>query len=78
MKIERAENIVLGDIFFKEYVLTFDKEKKRLGFMGDLLPVHFIGSSYFELSQYIVMSLSLFAVGFGSYLLCYLKIGKRK
>ena len=41
--------------------------------MGDLLPVHIIGSQYFELAQYIVMSLFIFEVGFGLYLIYYLR-----
>ena len=60
IKIRKSDQIVLGNAFFKEYIITFDKLNKRLGLMGNLLPVHIIGSEYFELAQYIVMSLFIF------------------
>ena len=44
IQIEKSKSIIFGDIFFKDYVLTFDKMNKRMGFMGDLELVHFIGS----------------------------------
>ena len=46
--------------------------------MGDVLHVHFIGNEYFELSQYILMSLLLFQIGFGLYLLYFLRLQKIK
>ena len=33
--INGFSQILLGDIFFRNYVVTFDKENKRLGFSGE-------------------------------------------
>ena len=30
--------ILLGDIFFRNYVITFDKDNRRIGFSGDVAP----------------------------------------
>jgi hypothetical protein len=34
--ISSVSELLLGDIFFRNYVITFDKRNKRIGFAGNL------------------------------------------
>jgi hypothetical protein len=49
-----GNQIILGDVFFREYIVSFDRNNLRVGFYGKFTPVQTFDPAYFVLIQYIM------------------------
>ena len=47
--------LILGDVFFRSYIVTFDKANSQIGFYGNTTLIETVGVSFFALSQYIMV-----------------------
>lgn len=54
MQPTSGNQIILGDTFFREYIITFDRPNLRLGFYGTYTPIQTYDPQYFVLIQYIM------------------------
>ena len=57
----------------KNYVVTFDKYQKRIGFTGDHIG---IWSTIFYICEYATIGLMMILIGFGFYMLWDVKVKK--
>lgn len=46
--------IILGDVFFREYIVSFDRVNAKVGFYGNTAPVYVFDPDYFVVLQYVV------------------------
>jgi hypothetical protein len=62
-----SDMLILGDIFFRGYTITFDNPNQRIGFYGRTKPVYLYDPYYFVISQYILCGAMIFLtfVGIG-------------
>ncbi len=60
-----VNSILLGDTFFRKYVISFDKINSRIGFYGPHNLVYVVGQNWFKLAQIVmaIMFLALSAIG---------------
>lgn len=54
MQPTSGNQIILGDTFFREYIITFDRPNLRLGFYGTYTLIQTYDPQYFVLIQYIM------------------------
>lgn len=51
--------IILGDVFFRYYTISFDRVNTQVGFYGQITPVHSFDPAYFVIIQYIMCGLCI-------------------
>ncbi len=58
-------------MFFRNYIITFDKPKKRIGFSGSKIqPIQKSFSSLMVVSSYILLAIIVGVLLFGSFVVC--------
>ena len=61
--LSSVNSIILGDTFFRKYIISFDKINSRIGFYGPHNLVYVVGEDWFKQSQIVMAILFLlFAV----------------
>jgi hypothetical protein len=63
--LSTVSEIILGDIFFRGYTITFDMANQRIGFYGNFKLVNIIDPKYFILIQYISCGFGVVLALFG-------------
>lgn len=64
--LSSVNSILLGDTFFRKYVISFDKINSRIGFYGPHNLVYVVGENWFKQAQNAMAILFLvIAVGGG-------------
>jgi hypothetical protein len=71
--LSTVPNILLGDIFFRGYTISFDKPNAQIGFYGNMTIINLSGRGFFLTSQYVMCGL-IFCLGiYGMFVLYYLR-----
>ena len=73
-----VSSMILGDVFFRNYVATFDKVNSQVGFYGETDAVEIVGTSFFQVSQYAMLALLIILMLFSVYLAWVLRINKNR
>lgn len=54
-----VSQIILGDVFFRQYTISFDRIDTQVGFYGKITQINKFDPSYFNIIQYIMCGLCL-------------------
>jgi hypothetical protein len=57
--LKNSQYIILGDVFFRGYTISFDKPNALIGFYGNTTAIYLGGTGTFLASQYVMFGLFL-------------------
>ncbi len=70
------DQILLGDPFFRQYIVVFDQENGKVGFKGETEDIQLIGAGLWVNIHYGMLVLLLMQLIFAIYILAYFRLNK--